>query len=85
MLKTTGLELVSLTTFQPLTAFAAGADATSASWSVKGKQIAVGLRGGQIVQYTPEGEKKSEIPAPGTLEGAGFEGASSLGALRTDR
>ncbi|KAK8846598.1 hypothetical protein IAR55_005684 [Kwoniella newhampshirensis] len=40
---------------------------TCASWSAKGKQIAVGTPAGTIVQYTPEGVAKSEIPSPPEL------------------
>ncbi|GAA5834325.1 hypothetical protein JCM11251_007959 [Rhodosporidiobolus azoricus] len=42
------------------------APATSACWSVKGKQLVVGLSGGGIAQMTPEGEIKATLsPATG--------------------
>ncbi|CAE6440870.1 unnamed protein product, partial [Rhizoctonia solani] len=37
------------------------------SWSVRGKQIVVGTRGGELVQFTPEGERKQTIPPPPSL------------------
>ncbi|CAE6389581.1 unnamed protein product [Rhizoctonia solani] len=40
---------------------------TSISWSVRGKQIVVGTRGGDLVQFTPEGERKQTIPPPPSL------------------
>ncbi|WWC87343.1 uncharacterized protein L201_002232 [Kwoniella dendrophila CBS 6074] len=42
---------------------------TCASWSAKGKQIVVGTPSGKLVQYTPEGTAKAEIPSPPDLEG----------------
>lgn len=39
------------------------------SWSVKGKQVALGLESGEIAQLTPEGEEKARIPRPSDLEG----------------
>ena len=41
---------------------------TSASWSAKGKQIALGVPDGRLVQYTPGGTPKAEIPPPTELE-----------------
>nr|XP_018265939.1 uncharacterized protein I303_02316 [Kwoniella dejecticola CBS 10117]OBR88097.1 hypothetical protein I303_02316 [Kwoniella dejecticola CBS 10117] len=41
---------------------------TCASWSAKGKQIVVGSPPGKLVQYTPEGIAKAEIPSPPDLE-----------------
>ncbi|WWD00126.1 hypothetical protein V866_007034 [Kwoniella sp. B9012] len=41
---------------------------TCASWSAKGKQVAVGTPSGKLVQYTPEGTAKAEIPSPPDLE-----------------
>ncbi|KAK6904192.1 hypothetical protein I203_107708 [Kwoniella mangroviensis CBS 8507] len=41
---------------------------TCASWSAKGRQIAVGTPSGKLVQYTPEGTPKAEIPSPPDLE-----------------
>ncbi|CAE6461463.1 unnamed protein product [Rhizoctonia solani] len=40
---------------------------TSISWSVRGKQIVVGTRGGDLLQFTPEGERKQTIPPPPSL------------------
>ncbi|KDN48832.1 hypothetical protein RSAG8_02819, partial [Rhizoctonia solani AG-8 WAC10335] len=40
---------------------------TSISWSVRGKQIVVGTRSGELVQFTPEGERKQTIPSPPSL------------------
>ncbi|KAH7341645.1 hypothetical protein B0J17DRAFT_714801 [Rhizoctonia solani] len=40
---------------------------TSISWSVRGKQIVVGTRGGELLQFTPEGERKQTIPPPPSL------------------
>nr|XP_019047643.1 hypothetical protein I302_04259 [Kwoniella bestiolae CBS 10118]OCF26573.1 hypothetical protein I302_04259 [Kwoniella bestiolae CBS 10118] len=41
---------------------------TCASWSAKGKQIVVGTPSGKLIQYTPEGTAKAEIPSPPDLE-----------------
>ncbi|SNX82472.1 related to nucleoporin [Melanopsichium pennsylvanicum] len=43
--------------------------ATAVCWSVKGKQIAVGLESGEIAQITPEGEPKDRIAKPESLQG----------------
>jgi nucleoporin NUP159 len=45
--------------------------ATSACWSVKGKQLAVGTASGTIVQLSPEGEQKALVPAPADLSPSG--------------
>lgn len=34
------------------------------SWSAKGKQLCAGLADGTVVQMTPEGEAKAQIPKP---------------------
>ncbi|WRT65194.1 uncharacterized protein IL334_002137 [Kwoniella shivajii] len=39
-----------------------------ASWSARGKQIVVGIPSGKLVQYTPEGVAKAEIPSPPDLD-----------------
>ncbi|SCZ99633.1 BZ3500_MvSof-1268-A1-R1_Chr3-1g06172 [Microbotryum saponariae] len=49
------------------TAFPPGLMATSACWSVKGKQISVGDVDGLVAQYTPEGQLKGSIPRPSSL------------------
>ncbi|WVF70427.1 hypothetical protein IAT40_005217 [Kwoniella sp. CBS 6097] len=41
---------------------------TCASWSAKGKQIVLGNPAGKLVQHTPEGVVKAEIPPPPDLE-----------------
>ncbi|BGP35686.1 hypothetical protein JCM10296v2_007538 [Rhodotorula toruloides] len=41
--------------------------ATAGCWSVKGKQIAVGTRGGTVLQLTPEGEQKASLALPSDL------------------
>ncbi|GAA5830463.1 hypothetical protein JCM3766R1_002730 [Sporobolomyces carnicolor] len=46
---------------------------TCASWSVKGKQLAVGTRDGRILQFTPEGELKAELAVPSSLEQSGWQ------------
>lgn len=74
MLTATSLAVVSLSTFQPLVFFPTHLNITAACWSVKGKQIVVGMRGGGMAQFTPEGEKKAEIAAPVSLQGAGWDG-----------
>ncbi|TYJ58262.1 hypothetical protein B9479_001088 [Cryptococcus floricola] len=40
---------------------------SSACWSQKGKQILVGKPSGELVQYTPDGVAKAEIPHPPNL------------------
>ncbi len=45
------------------------------SWSTKGKQLVAGLADGSIVQMTPEGDIKAEIPKPPGLD-AGYFGES---------
>lgn len=45
--------------------------ATSACWSVKGKQLAVGTASGTIVQLSPEGEQKALVPTPTDLSSNG--------------
>ncbi|WOO77876.1 Nucleoporin [Vanrija pseudolonga] len=42
---------------------------TAGSWSVKGKQIVLGTPDGKLVQYSPEGEVKNQVPAPPELNG----------------
>ncbi|KAK4685887.1 hypothetical protein P7C73_g4252, partial [Tremellales sp. Uapishka_1] len=37
---------------------------TSACWSAKGKQLVVGTPSGEVVQYTPEGVIKAQVPSP---------------------
>lgn len=39
------------------------------AWSNRGKQLIAGLANGALVQMTPEGEEKGEIPKPSGLEG----------------
>jgi nucleoporin NUP159 len=41
---------------------------SSVAWSTKGKQIVAGLGDGTIQQMTPEGEVKSQIPRPPSIE-----------------
>ncbi|ORX36164.1 hypothetical protein BD324DRAFT_652063 [Kockovaella imperatae] len=45
---------------------------SAASWSAKGKQIVVGTSEARLVQYTPDGTPKAEIPPPPELE-EGFQ------------
>ncbi|BGP11697.1 hypothetical protein JCM10049v2_007617 [Rhodotorula toruloides] len=47
--------------------------ATAGCWSVKGKQIAVGTRGGTVSQLTPEGEQKASLALPSDLATQGGE------------
>ena len=42
---------------------------SSISWSNQGKQLVAGLGDGTIVQMTPDGSPKAEIPRPPSLEG----------------
>lgn len=42
---------------------------SSLSWSVKGKQLVAGLADGTVIQLTPDGQKKGEIPRPPDLVG----------------
>ncbi|KDN41082.1 hypothetical protein K437DRAFT_249803 [Tilletiaria anomala UBC 951] len=46
------------------TGLAAPSRVTSICWSVKGKQLALGLVTGEIVQFTPAGEQKDTIVKP---------------------
>ncbi|SCV74539.1 BQ2448_7568 [Microbotryum intermedium] len=48
-------------------AFPSDLKATSASWSVRGKQVSVGDVDGLVAQYTPEGQLKGSIPRPSSL------------------
>ncbi|GAA5902104.1 uncharacterized protein JCM6883_001299 [Sporobolomyces salmoneus] len=41
--------------------------ATTASWSVKGKQLVLGTKSGKILQFTPEGDLKAELSVPQSL------------------
>lgn len=41
---------------------------TSAAWSNKGKQLVLGLRSGELVQLTPEGEVKARLAPPPEVE-----------------
>lgn len=50
---------------------------TSACWSVKGKQLAVGLpadsSGGAVAQFTPQGERKASLARPASLTEGTYE------------
>ncbi|KAK1996304.1 hypothetical protein LX36DRAFT_750499 [Colletotrichum falcatum] len=48
------------------------------SWSTKGKQLVAGLADGTIVQMTPEGEAKGEIPRPPNVANAHVSSLSWL-------
>ena len=37
---------------------------TSVSWSARGKQLVLGVKTGEIIQYTPEGDVKAVLPPP---------------------
>jgi len=37
---------------------------TSVSWSARGKQLVIGVKTGEIIQYTPEGDVKAVLPPP---------------------
>ncbi|KAK4703129.1 hypothetical protein P7C70_g3097, partial [Phenoliferia sp. Uapishka_3] len=69
VLSTTSVQFLDIETSTLVNTFPAELQATAACWSVKGKQISIGTRQGIIGQYTPEGEKKSEIARPSDLEG----------------
>ncbi|KAI5478768.1 feruloyl esterase-like protein [Pseudohyphozyma bogoriensis] len=58
------LTVYDLSTFTPHSTFPPSLSPTSACWSVRGKQIAVGTANGSIGQFTPEGEVKAEIGLP---------------------
>lgn len=45
-----------------------GSQTTSLCWSVKGKQIVLGLQDGSLAQMTPEGESKNVVPRAQGLE-----------------
>ncbi|GEM11245.1 nuclear pore complex protein Nup214 [Rhodotorula toruloides] len=53
--------------------FSSSFSATSGCWSVKGKQIAIGTRGGTLLQLTPEGEQKASLGLPSDLATQGGE------------
>lgn len=40
---------------------------TSAAWSSKGKQLVAGMADGTVVQMTPDGTEKAQIPKPSTV------------------
>jgi nucleoporin NUP159 len=42
---------------------------SSISWSNQGKQLVAGLGDGTVIQMTPDGSPKAEIPRPPSLEG----------------
>lgn len=67
------LTVVDLETQSAVSTFPPQLQATSACWSVKGKQIAVGTRGGMIAQFTPEGEVKAEIGLPTGIASEAWE------------
>lgn len=73
LLSPQSLTLLNLETQAPVAFFPADLQATAACWSVKGKQVAVGTRGGTIAQFTPEGEKKAEIGLPLALAGESWD------------
>ncbi|CAE6438308.1 unnamed protein product, partial [Rhizoctonia solani] len=70
---TSHLDIINVSTATRLTSWGAAntqdesTALTSISWSVRGKQIVVGTRGGELVQFTPEGERKQTIPPPPSL------------------
>ena len=37
---------------------------TSVSWSARGKQLVLGVKTGEIIQFTPEGDVKAVLPPP---------------------
>lgn len=54
------------------------------AWSPKGKQFVLGKSNGAIEQYTPEGEKKAEIPLPTALAAEGGYSPVFIGWLEND-
>ena len=48
----------------------ASSPVSSVCWSVKGKQVAMGLQSGEIAQFIPEGEQKDVISRPSELVGS---------------
>ncbi|KAJ1307665.1 hypothetical protein OPQ81_001758 [Rhizoctonia solani] len=56
-----------ITTWGPAKSMDESTAFTSISWSVRGKQIVVGTRNGDLLQFTPEGERKQTIPPPPSL------------------
>ncbi|KEP48699.1 hypothetical protein V565_117840 [Rhizoctonia solani 123E] len=67
------LDMINVSTASRITSWGAANSSdestalTSMSWSVRGKQIVVGTRNGELVQFTPEGERKQTIPPPPSL------------------
>ncbi|KAJ9097532.1 hypothetical protein QFC19_006706 [Naganishia cerealis] len=57
---------------------------TSVAWSPKGKQFLLGKADGTLEQYTPEGEKKAEIPLPSALASEGGYFPVSINWLEND-
>lgn len=64
---TAPLTIYNLETASVHATFPADLAATSACWSVKGKQLVVGTSAAALVQLTPEGEQKAVVPAPADL------------------
>ncbi|KAG9108155.1 hypothetical protein FRC07_008513, partial [Ceratobasidium sp. 392] len=56
-----------VTSWGPGNALEESSTFTSLSWSVRGKQIVAGTRGGELAQFTPEGERKQTISPPPSL------------------
>lgn len=80
VLSTTKVLTLDLSTSTVVSNFPAGLNASSACWSVKGKQVVVGTRGGALAQFTPSGEQRGEIMSlPATLlnDGQSWEGRFS--------
>ncbi|BGP58371.1 hypothetical protein JCM8202_001872 [Rhodotorula sphaerocarpa] len=65
------LTIYNLETASAHATFPADLAATSACWSVKGKQLVVGTSAAALVQLTPEGEQKAVVQAPADLTALG--------------
>ena len=58
---------------------------STASWSVRGKQLTAGLADGSALQLKPDGQVASTIPRPPQLEGNCYGQCSYLGLLTFPR
>lgn len=54
------VNVIDISTSTLVSTFPVGMNPTAACWSVKGKQVVVGMKGGNLIQFTPTGEQRGE-------------------------